>query len=256
MRRVIWAAGVAFLLGSCGTAPVSETGPKTAPVEVRASNVVEMSAAAQASAGVRVMTVSSSAVPEVIRATAKLTTDENRTWRVGAVAEGRIMRVQSNPGDLVKKDQVLASMHSHDIHESRAAYKKAKADYARMQGVEEYRLRLKDRAKRLLDLRAGSVAQYEQAETEWKNSQTDTKNAEIEIEKSRTHLEEVLGIPAEEEEIPKGPDGEDNDLIPITAPARRGGADSQRDAGYGGDALCGLVHRERFVQPVGRRRGE
>jgi cobalt-zinc-cadmium efflux system membrane fusion protein len=110
-------------------------------------------------------------------------------------------------------------MHSHDIHESRAAYKKAKADYARMQGVEEYRLKLKDRAKRLLDLRAGSVAQYEQAETEWNNSQTDTRNAETEIEKTKTHLEEVLGIPAEESDIPKDPNGEDNDLIPIRAPS-------------------------------------
>jgi cobalt-zinc-cadmium efflux system membrane fusion protein len=178
-----------------------------------------MSLEAQAAAGVKVVTISAESVPEVVRATAKLTNDENHTWRVGAVAEGRIMRVQANPGDVVKKDQLLAQMHSHDIHESRAAYKKAKADHARLVGVEEYRLKLKDRAKRLLDLRAGSVAQYEQAETEWKNSQTDVHNAEIEIEKTKTHLEEVLGIPAEETDIPKDPSGEDNDLIPILAPS-------------------------------------
>ncbi len=220
MNRIVSAAIAALFLTACGNPPAPEAAPASAPVAAaRASNIVTMSVEAQASSGVKVTSISAESVPEVIRATAKLTADENHTWRVGAVAEGRISRAQANPGDFVKKDQLLAQMHSHDIHESRAAYKKAKADYARMQGVEEYRLKLKDRAKRLLDLRAGSVAQYEQAETEWNNSQTDTRNAETEIEKTKTHLEEVLGIPAEESDIPKDPNGEDNDLIPIRAPS-------------------------------------
>jgi cobalt-zinc-cadmium efflux system membrane fusion protein len=159
-----------------------------------------------------VITLSSQAMPEVVRATARLTNDENHTWRVGAVAEGRIERVQANPGDIVQKGQLLAQMHSHDIHESRALYKKAKADQARAEGVEKYQTGVRDRAKRLLDLRAGSVAQLEQTETELKNSQT-------EVERTRAHLTEVLGIPAEESEVPAGPNGDDNDLIPVKAPA-------------------------------------
>jgi len=158
-------------------------------------------------------------MPEVVRATARLTNDENHTWRVGAVAEGRIERVQANPGDVVQKGQLLAQMHSHDIHESRALYKKAKADQARAEGVEKYQTGVRDRAKRLLDLRAGSVAQLEQTETELKNSQTEVHNAETEVERTRAHLTEVLGIPAEESEVPAGPNGDDNDLIPVKAPA-------------------------------------
>jgi cobalt-zinc-cadmium efflux system membrane fusion protein len=85
--------------------------------------------------------------------------------------------------------------------------------------VAEYQTGVRDRAKRLLDLRAGSVAQLEQAETALRNSQTEVHNAEIEVERTRAHLTEVLGIPAEESEVPRGPDGDDNDLIPIKAPA-------------------------------------
>lgn len=221
MKRTIVAAAAAMWLVGCGSSPAPESTAKEAPAAStpKASSVVTMNAEAQTAAGVKVTTVNAESVPEVIRATAKLTNDENRTWRVGSVAEGRIARVHVNPGDIVKKDEILAEMHSHDIHESRAAYKKAKADFARLQGVEEYRLKLKDRAKRLLDLRAGSVAQYEQAETEWKNSQTDVQNAEIEIEKAVTHLVEVLGIPVEEADVPQRVSGEDNDLIPIKAPS-------------------------------------
>ncbi len=173
----------------------------------------------QKSSGVAVTTLSEQAVPEVIRATARLTADENHTWRVGAVAEGRIERVQANPGDLVQKGQLLAQMHSHDIHESRALYKRAQADLARAIGTEKYQAGVRDRAQRLLDLRAGSVAQLEQAETVLKNAQTDVHNAEIEVDRTRSHLTEVLGIPAEESEVPQGAVGDDNDLIPVKAPA-------------------------------------
>jgi len=212
----------AALLGTaCSSDPIAEVAspPPAATAPAKVSNTVTFSAEAQASSGLAVITLSSQAMPEVVRATARLTNDENHTWRVGAVAEGRIERVQANPGDVVQKGQLLAQMHSHDIHESRALYKKAKADQARAEGVEKYQTGVRDRAKRLLDLRAGSVAQLEQTETELKNSQTEVHNAETEVERTRAHLTEVLGIPAEESEVPAGPNGDDNDLIPVKAPA-------------------------------------
>ncbi len=211
-------AGAVILLAGCGADPAElDVAPPFAPEH--AANSVSISPDAQAGSGIKTLVLSPQAIPEVIHATARLTNDENHTWRVGAVAEGRMVRVQANPGDIVKKDQILAQMHSHDIHESRALYKKAQADLARVQGIAEYQMRLRDRAQRLLDLKAGSVAQLEQAETEYRNSQTDVHNAEIELERTKTHLTEVLGIPADESDVPQDTDGEDNDLIPVRAPA-------------------------------------
>ncbi len=213
-------AGAALLLASCGGDPVETAKPAAeVPVAVKAANSVTFSQELQAGSGVAVTVVSEQALPEVVRATARLTNDENHTWRVGAVAEGRIERVQANPGDVVKKGQLLAQMHSHDIHESRALYKRAKADLARAEGTLKYQEGVRDRAKRLLDLRAGSVAQLEQAETTFKSAQTDVRNAGFEVARTEAHLTEVLGIPAEETDIPRGPDGDDNDYIPVRAPA-------------------------------------
>lgn len=214
---------LALLVAACSSEPPAEAvAPPSATPAVattKATKSVTFSAEAQASSGLAVLTLSSQAMPEVVHATARLTNDENHTWRVGAVAEGRIERVQANPGDVVEKGQMLAQMHSHDIHESRALYKRAKADLARSEGAEKYQEGVRDRAKRLLDLRAGSVAQLEQTETTLKNAQTDVHNAEIEVERTRAHLTEVLGIPVEESEVPAGPNGDDNDLIPVRAPA-------------------------------------
>jgi len=206
---------------ACSSGPAVEesTAPATSPVARAAANAVTITIEAQQSSGIATQTASMEALPEIVRATARLTNDENRTWRIGAVAEGRMVRVQANAGDKVAKDQLLAQMHSHDIHESRALYKKAQADLARAKGVETYRANLRDRAKRLLDLRAGSVAQLEQSETELRNSQTDVHNSEIEVERTRAHLTEVLGIPADEADIHPSGDGEDNDLIPVLSPA-------------------------------------
>lgn len=211
---------LAVIFGGCSSEPPAEAvaSPSATPAPSKAVNSVTFSAEAQASSGLAVITLTSQAMPEVVRATARLSNDENHTWRVGAVAEGRIERVQANPGDVVEKGQLLAQMHSHDIHESRALYKRAKADLARAEGVEKYQAGVRDRAKRLLDLRAGSQAQLEQTETTLENAQTDVHNAEIEVERTRAHLTEVLGIPAEESEVPAGANGDDNDLIPIKAP--------------------------------------
>jgi cobalt-zinc-cadmium efflux system membrane fusion protein len=219
--KVLILAGAALVLASCGNDPVEAIQPAAAeaPVAAKAANSVVFSADLQARSGVSVITVSEQALPEVVHATAHLTADENHTWRVGAVAEGRIERVQANPGDVVKKGQLLAQMHSHDIHESRALYKRAKADLARAEGTAKYQEGVRDRAKRLLDLRAGSIAQLEQAETALTNAQTDVRNAGYEVDRTQAHLTEVLGIPADESEIPRGPDGDDNDYIPVKAPA-------------------------------------
>jgi hypothetical protein len=74
---------------------------------------------------------------------------------VGAITEGRIAKVLANPGDFVKTGQVIARMHSHDIHESRAQYRKAVNELARLKNVAEYSQRVRERARRLYELKAG-----------------------------------------------------------------------------------------------------
>ncbi len=181
---------------------------------------VLLSAQAQREAGIATAPVRLVSVPLTLEAAGRITPDENRTWRVGAVTEGRIVSVSAAVGDRVAQDQVLARMHSHDIHESRAAYRKALAEVARLRSAEAYARRVRDRARRLYELKAGSLEQLEHAETELRNAQAELANAETDLDRARRHLVEFLQIPADvPEPAPRAEAHREEDLIPIKSPA-------------------------------------
>ncbi|MEO8658308.1 MAG: efflux RND transporter periplasmic adaptor subunit [Bryobacteraceae bacterium] len=199
--------------GGCSRKEATPAAEAAARPAKDANNAVVMDPATQKSAGVVVEAAPVRSLPEVVRATARLTNDENQTWRIGAITDGRIVRVLANPGDLVREGAVLARMHSHDVHESRALYQKAQMELARARTEEAYSVRARDRAKRLFDLKAGSLEQWEHSETELKNAQTMVSNAQVEVERVRHHLTEFLGL---SEETSGGDEGE---LIPVISPA-------------------------------------
>src|SRR5260370_34747885 len=65
-------------------------------------------------------------------------------------------------------------------------------------------------------LRADSVEQREQARQELFNAKTALENGQTDVVRSKTHLEETLGIPAD---LPANANEETAELIPIVAPA-------------------------------------
>lgn len=219
----VWILAALAMACGCSQGPKhesvrAETAPKT-PAATTPRDQVVISVEAQRQAGITVGEITGRPVPQTLRAAGRITQDENKTWRVGAVAEGRIERVLANVGDRVEGGAVLARMHSHDIHESRADYQKAKAELTRAKTAEEYARRTRDRAARLLELKAGSVEQKEHAEAAWRYAQTAVSNAEVELNRTRLHLEEFLGIPAEDPHAGQESHGGDDDLIPVRAPA-------------------------------------
>jgi cobalt-zinc-cadmium efflux system membrane fusion protein len=181
---------------------------------------VVLEPAAQKEAGIVAEAVELRSMPRTLQATGRIAVNENQTWRVGAITEGRIIRVYANVGDMVRQGHVLARMHSHDIHEARAQYRRALAERARLKTAESYTQRVRDRARRLFELKAGSLEQVEQAEAGLRNTQTELANAEVEVERTRKHLVEFLEIPADEpKEHKAGYQETDEDLIPIRSPA-------------------------------------
>jgi cobalt-zinc-cadmium efflux system membrane fusion protein len=166
-----------------------------------------------------VQTAAERSVPEVLRAAARLTNDENHTWRVGALTEGRVVQILANVGDLVEQGRVLARIHSHDVHDSRAEYRKAQAELIRAKSAVDYAQRVRDRAKRLLDLKAGSVEQLEHAQTGLRNAEAALATANSEVERMRSHLVEYLGVSIEDDHASHGGAIDDPDLVPVRAPA-------------------------------------
>jgi cobalt-zinc-cadmium efflux system membrane fusion protein len=214
---------LALLLCAC-------TGRKTETVQAEqrkeatpppSTTQVVMEETAQKQARITVQSAVAGSTAEALRATGRIGLNENRTWRVGALTDGRVVRVLANPGDAVNQGQVLAYMHGHDVHEGRAEYRGAREEVSRLTSAEAYARRFRDRATRLYELKAGSLEQLEHAESELRNTQAALARAKVELDRTRTHLEDFLGVAAEEpSDHPEGAHDPDvHDLIPVRAPA-------------------------------------
>ena len=67
---------------------------------------------------------------DLLQSPGKIVLPDNESWHVGVLTTGRIERIYANLGDYVHKGEVLARMHSHDVHEAQAAYAMAVAEKA------------------------------------------------------------------------------------------------------------------------------
>jgi len=111
-------------------------------------------------------------------------------------------------------------LHGHDVHDSRAQFRAAQAGVLRANSTLQYTRKARDRAKRLYELKAGSLEQLEHAEAELRNAEADATRAGTEVDRVRSHLVEFLGVPAEGGvELQPGQDADVRDLIPILSPA-------------------------------------
>ena len=213
MRLAIALAAVA--MAGCGSqAPTPVQAHASDPPKAPASEVTLKTWQAS---GIAVETAREESIQESVRVTGRLTVNENQTWHVGAVTEGRVVKTLVNPGDLVKAGQVLARMHSHEVHDGRAEYRKATNEVSRAKSAEAFARQFRDRAKRLYDLKAGALEHVERAEAEVRNAQAAIETAEAELERTKTHLVEFLQVPLDETH--GSGDNHDEDLIPVKAPA-------------------------------------
>ena len=155
-------------------------------------------------------------LPAVLRLPGHIALPDNATWRVGVLTDGRVEKVYANLGDYVHKGQILARMHSHDVHDARAAYQTALADRAKLDSAQALSQTEYNRTQRLYALKAASLEQTQIAQQQLINAQTEAKNAAIAVIRERTHLEDTLGVPAD---IPENSHSENDERVPIAAPA-------------------------------------
>ncbi len=175
---------------------------------------VKIDGRAQERAGIQVADVAPRAVPEYLTASGQIVMNEERTAHIGTYTDGRITQVDANVGDVVHKGMVLARMHSHDVHETRAAYESAQEEVRRKQNALEYQSRMRDRMHRLLDLKSASRQEVEKAETDLRSAETDLANAKISVAKEVAHLTDILSIP--ESELPNLT--ETTEQVPVISP--------------------------------------
>jgi membrane fusion protein, heavy metal efflux system len=208
--RVLLIALVLTLTACHRTPPETQAESEPTKAEpAKAVGVISLDAEGQRAAGIAVEPVTSKSIALAISAPGQLMFDEDRSWSTGSVADGRVADINAKLGDEVKAGQVLATIHSHEVHDSRAELASAEQEVERAQSAEALAVRQRDRAERLYKLTAISREQLENAEQELRNAETATRQAKIAAAKARTHLIEYLDIKPESTE----------DEIPIRAPA-------------------------------------
>jgi len=201
--------GIVLLLCGCDKAPegpptgttperptASPASASAKPAEDHGGAILTLADDAVAYAGIQVEEVSQREMAETIEATGRLVLNEDRTLRVGAYVEGRVLEVLVQLGDRVKAGQVLARIHTHEVHDAGANFVQARAMLVRKQTEAAFAKASLDRAERLLQARALSLYERDRMRVEDASAREEVTRAEAELERARGHLE-LLGLDEE-----------------------------------------------------------
>lgn len=153
--------------------------------------------------------------PELLRVKGRIALADDHTWRVGVRTVGLVVAVYAGLGDFVHKGQVLARYHADEVRDSRAQYRASLSELDRAKAAAAQAQRNRDRAQRLLELKAGSVQQVELAEQDLMSAQAAIRKVQIEVDRGRDLLEDDLKVPADP---PANRPDETADEVPIIAP--------------------------------------
>lgn len=185
----------------------SETPARSSPNEDPASIV--LSQEEMAAGGITVATPRVDTRASQISASALLQLDETRTARIGAVVDGVVVDIPVQVGARVAKGSRLAGMHSHELHEARAEYRRAVAERRRATTELAFLRDAEARVGRLLEAKAASSQELERARTERKAAEEALVIAESEVQRALEGLHH-LGIDPE-------PGASASAAIPVTA---------------------------------------
>src|SRR5215210_1727731 len=138
--------------------------------------------------GVRWTAAEASTMAATFELPGSLTANEDQTARVGAPAQGRLMRVHVQAGDRVSRGQPLVTLFSPAAGTARADYAKALAELNSRKAAAGYSRRALERAQRLLAAKAISAQEVERARADDDLAQSATEQAAAEVERARAAL--------------------------------------------------------------------
>lgn len=212
--NLVCALVAGLVLAACNNPRASTEAPAGKEFKANKDEIV-LSPQQQSSAGIETQAATVSKEPEILRVKGHIALADERTWRVGVRTIGSVVAVYANLGDQVHKGQILARYHADEVRDSRAQYRAALSELDRAKAAVAQAQRLRDRAQRLLDLKAGSLQQVEQMQQDLVSAQAAEKKAQIDVERGRDLLEDDLRVPADP---PANRNDETEDDVPIIAP--------------------------------------
>jgi multidrug efflux pump subunit AcrA (membrane-fusion protein) len=130
-------------------------------------------------------------VSSTIETPGQLVPDEDHTAHVGAPARGRVVAIPVNVGDRVSAGQPLVTLQSQDAVSARADVARADAELRSRQAAANFARTTRDRAERLLELKAASRQEVERARTDEELARAAQSEAEAEVERARATLTQL-----------------------------------------------------------------
>jgi cobalt-zinc-cadmium efflux system membrane fusion protein len=112
--------------------------------------------------------------------------NEDRTARLGAPGGGRVIAVRVSPGDRVTRGQVLVSLQSPEAGTAQADLAKAEAEVTSRRAQSTYAKSARDRAERLLILKAIPRQDYERAVADDELARSALAQADAEVRRARS----------------------------------------------------------------------
>jgi cobalt-zinc-cadmium efflux system membrane fusion protein len=233
LPRILLAAGLALvpvvvLLRFFFRGPEAAKAPALSTGET-----VALSGSARKQAGIETATAKELTRSDQLEAPGVIALDESRTARIGSQVEGIVVAISAETGDRVQPKALLASMHSHVVHDAWADYRKAIADRRRRETEVAYARQASGRAARLYGDKAISLQEKQRADADQVAAEQELDRCRTEVRRSEEAMGH-LGITNSED-----PSGESGETIPIRAPI--GGVVLEKHVTAGSSATPGAL---------------
>ena len=176
------------LLVSCGVLAACG-GKASAPESAVASATPDrdtafLTGAALSTSGVTVQSAQRVAWRESWQLPARLVLDPTSTQALGSIVEGRITQVRVQPGDRVRRGQVLVTIHSHELTSAHNELQQAIAGRSEANSTAQLAASATARAERLYAGQAGSLADLERARAARTAAEAGQRRATAEYERA------------------------------------------------------------------------
>ncbi len=200
--RLLWLCLLALKGCSPEAVPVEQAPQQAAPaVEL---TEIRLSAESLQTGEISSQPIVRRSLVESMTATGRVQINQDTSARVGALAEGRVRRVDVTVGDRVEKGQPLVWIHSHELIDARAAFTRAQTELTLAEQTLRYSQAELERAVRLLDAKAISARQQLRAEADVVTAEAGLRHANAELQRADEfvrHLGSDPEAPSEEEDV-------------------------------------------------------
>ena len=182
--RVLAVSLAAALAAGCGRQSEKTVPPQPAPAAPGPIKSVTFTAEQIGHAGIRWAAAEAATMAAQVDVPGRVVADEDRTARVSAPAEGRVISVAVQTGDRVARGQVLVTLFSPQASGLRAEQAKGAAEIASREAALSYARSARERAERLLEAKAAARQDVERARADEQLAASALAQARAEAERA------------------------------------------------------------------------